>query len=173
MCTSGVVNLQMMRERLKSFTSGLARRLAGWNGMELFPFIRVYESKWTTILFFSWQRQKKTDFPTNVKILARFIGPRWSLLFPIVCSHNLFSAVRTVPLCPQETSCTRPSIIFPIWKRQVSRSQPQIIMMFFSQQEERLQMGQKPPTQVVSGLLKAEKAGAISQWMTKEPNNIQ
>lgn len=35
--------------------------------------------------------------------------------------------------------------------------------MSFSQQEERLRMGQKPPTQLVSGLLlKAEKAGAIS-----------
>lgn len=62
----------------------------------------------------------------------------------------------------------------PIWKRQVSRSQPLIIMMSFSQQEERLQMGQKPPTQLVSGLLlKAEKAGNVSQRMTKEQNNIQ
>lgn len=47
-------------------------------------------------------------------------------------------------------------------------------MMYFSQQEERLQMGQKPPTQLVSGLLlKAEKAGTVSQRMTKQQNNIQ
>lgn len=47
-------------------------------------------------------------------------------------------------------------------------------MMSFSQQEERLQMGQKPPTQLVAGLLlKAEKAGDVSQRMTKEQNNIQ
>lgn len=47
-------------------------------------------------------------------------------------------------------------------------------MMSFSQQEERLQMGQKPPTQLVSGLLlKAEKAGTVSQRMTKQQNNIQ
>lgn len=46
--------------------------------------------------------------------------------------------------------------------------------MSFSQQEERLQMGQKPPTHLVSRLLlKGEKAGAISQRMTKEHNNIQ
>lgn len=46
--------------------------------------------------------------------------------------------------------------------------------MSFSQQEERLQMGQKPPTQLVAGLLlKAEKAGDVSQRMTKEQNNIQ
>lgn len=47
-------------------------------------------------------------------------------------------------------------------------------MMSFSQQEERLQMGQMLPTQLVSGLLlKAEKADAVSQRMTKEHNNIQ
>lgn len=47
-------------------------------------------------------------------------------------------------------------------------------MMSFSQQEEHLQMGQKPPTPLVLGLLlKAEKAGDVSQWMTKEQNNIQ
>lgn len=46
--------------------------------------------------------------------------------------------------------------------------------MSFSQQEERLQMGQKPPTQLMSGLLlKAENAGDVSQRMTKEQNNIQ
>lgn len=46
--------------------------------------------------------------------------------------------------------------------------------MSFSQQEERLQMGQKPPTELVSGLLlKAEKAGTVSQRMTKQQNNIQ
>lgn len=123
---------------------------------------------------FVMTKKKKSVFPTNVKMLACFIGPRRSLLPPIVCSHNHFSAVRTVPLRPQETSTdTRPSIVSPIWKRQVSRSQPQILIMSFSQQEERLQMGQKPPTHLVSRLLlKAEKAGAISQWMTKEHNNI-
>lgn len=47
-------------------------------------------------------------------------------------------------------------------------------MMSFSQQEERLQMGQMLPTRLVSGLLLiADKAGAISQRMTKEHNNIQ
>lgn len=47
-------------------------------------------------------------------------------------------------------------------------------MTSFSQQEERLQMGQMLPTQLVSGLLLiADKAGAISQRMAKEHNNIQ
>lgn len=46
--------------------------------------------------------------------------------------------------------------------------------MSLSQQEARLQMGQKPPTLLVLGLLlKAENAGDFSQRMTKEENNIQ
>lgn len=161
---------------MEGFISGSARCLAGaqWHGTVSLH-LTIYESKLPRILFFSRQWKKKSAFPTNVKLLAHFIGQRQSLIAPYCVFSELFLGCEDCAIkSTGDFHMYPPFHHLPHLKETLSRSQPQIIIMSFSQQDERLQMGQKPPTQLVSGLLlKAEKAGAISPRMTKEHNSIQ